>query len=229
METFINDPDEPNMTFKLILIGDYGVGKTSLIQKFAVNNFSQEYISTKASTFETKYIENKKGEIIKIVLWDTAGQEKYRSISKNFFQDAQAIIMVYDITDKQSLESIVEFWFKELNKYREDDVLFYLVGNKCDLDEQRELIDQYRNDFLQMNDMKYMEVSSFSGLNVAKLFEEVITLLYEKECKSRKNEMFLNYDVISTKSNKSRNSRKSKNNSILSKTSDKHQRKRYCC
>ena len=104
--------------FKIVLLGESGVGKTSIIQRYTKDKFEDEQIPTKCASFDTKIIKLDEfiESYIKLNIWDTAGQEKYRALSKIFYKDASAAILVYDITNKKSFDEIKEYWYNQVKE-----------------------------------------------------------------------------------------------------------------
>ena len=128
-------------TIKLVLIGESGVGKTSIISRYTNNTFDPQVLTSSSAQFLTKTIELNKDTSIKFDIWDTAGQEKFKSLAKIFYKDAKVIILVYDITNKNSFESLKNFWYKEIMDNTISDVILAIVGNKADLYENEQFID----------------------------------------------------------------------------------------
>ena len=126
--------DTAGVTVKVVLLGETTVGKTSIISRFIKDSFDPNCITSLGASFISKNLyfpEFKK--TIKFDIWDTAGQEKYRSITKMFYKDASAAILVYDITREESFLEIKNFWFKEVKENSSEDLVVALVGNKKDL------------------------------------------------------------------------------------------------
>lgn len=118
--------------YKSVIVGNSGVGKSSILIRFAENQFQQHYLATIGVDFRFKTI-NVENKLIKFQIWDTAGQERFRTITSAYYRGSQAILLVYDLTDKQSFNDIENFWLTEVDKYGEKDALLILVGNKSDL------------------------------------------------------------------------------------------------
>jgi len=123
---------EYDYLFKLLLIGDSGVGKSCLLLRFADDTYTESYISTIGVDFKIRTIELD-GKTIKLQIWDTAGQERFRTISSTYYRGAHGIIVVYDITNMVSFDN-VKRWLTEIDKYARENVNKLLVGNKMDLD-----------------------------------------------------------------------------------------------
>lgn len=123
--------------FKILIIGDSGVGKSSILLKYVDDLFIDSYISTIGVDFKIKTVPID-GQPVKLQIWDTAGQERFRTITSSFYRGSNGIIMVYDVSNQESFDNIMK-WLNEINKYATDDVVKLLVGNKCDLESQREV------------------------------------------------------------------------------------------
>ena len=167
-----------DLSFKLIVIGDIYVGKSCLTNKAVKNVFSDEYCNTigfEYFTFTIK-VDNK---IIRLQIWDTCGQEMYRSLITNFYRNTSLAIIVYAINNYKSFESI-DSWLKELRKNGNPDVKIFLIGNKADLEEERKVSKELGTKFYQDNKMNgFMEASAKTGLNAKKIFVRAAELLYE--------------------------------------------------
>ena len=117
----MSEEDENQLKIKVVLIGESGVGKTSIISRFITNIFNPLQIPTTAASYVSKTVEIENGKNVKFELWDTAGQERYRSIARIFYQNAAVCILVYDITRKSSFEEIKKYWVKEVKSHIKDD------------------------------------------------------------------------------------------------------------
>ncbi|XP_040871128.1 ras-related protein RABD2c-like isoform X1 [Glycine max] len=122
---------EYDYLFKLLLIGDSGVGKSCLLLRFADDSYLDSYISTIGVDFKIRTVEQD-GKTIKLQIWDTAGQERFRTITSSYYRGAHGIIVVYDVTDQESFNNVKQ-WLNEIDRYASENVNKLLVGNKCDL------------------------------------------------------------------------------------------------
>ena len=126
------------MLFKIVLVGDSGVGKTNLLTRFSKNEFSLESKTTIGVEFATKTITTESGHVIKAQIWDTAGQDRYRAIASSYYKGAVGAMLVYDITKTKSFEN-VEKWLKELRDHGAEHMCTMLIGNKSDLAKDRQV------------------------------------------------------------------------------------------
>ncbi len=117
---------------KVVLLGETGVGKTSIISRYVHNNFSEVLMSTTGASFATKKLEIDSEHKIKFQIWDTAGQERFRSLAKIFYQNASVAVLVYDITRRDTFDKIKNFWVKEIKENAPSDIILALAGNKSD-------------------------------------------------------------------------------------------------
>ncbi|UKJ89845.2 Rab GTPase [Theileria orientalis] len=169
--------------FKLVLIGDSGVGKSCLLLRFADDSFTDSYITTIGVDFRfrTVIVNNKR---VKLQIWDTAGQERFRTITSTYYRGADGIIMVYDVTDKASFEHIND-WLNEVNKYASEDTCKLLLGNKCDIEDNRDVTRTDVERLSEVIEVPSMEVSAKTGHNIDKAFlsitEKLVNLKMEKE------------------------------------------------
>ena len=159
---------------KIVLIGESGVGKTSIIQQFVDQMFQNDQQSTIGGTFSTKIVKCGNGKILKLELWDTAGQERYRSISQLFYKDANAAILVYDITNKFSFEEIQNYWFKQVKESATENIILSIVGNKLDLYEQEVVDQKAAKKYAEDNNALFAVTSAKNSSGIEDLFIEIV-------------------------------------------------------
>ncbi|KAM7398998.1 hypothetical protein PAMP_018293 [Pampus punctatissimus] len=169
--------------FKIVLIGNAGVGKTCLVRRFTQGLFPPGQGATIGVDFMIKTVEIK-GEKVKLQIWDTAGQERFRSITQSYYRSANALILTYDITCEDSFRCLPE-WLREIEQYANNQVVTILVGNKIDLAEKREVLRQRAEDFADAQSMLYLETSAKESDNVEKLFLDLACELI-REAKQNK-------------------------------------------
>lgn len=163
--------------FKIVLIGDSGVGKSNLLSRFTTNEFNINSKSTIGVEFATRTIEVS-GKKIKAQIWDTAGQERYRAITSAYYRGAVGALIVYDISKPSSYENC-QHWLDELKENADANVAIGLIGNKSDLDHMRAVPTDEARNFAQENQLLFTETSAMEGQNVDQAFEELITAIYQ--------------------------------------------------
>ena len=132
-------------TCKVVILGEPGVGKTSIISRYVTNQFSPVVISTTGASYSTKILKIDDENSIKFQIWDTAGQERFRSLTKIFYQNAVAVILVYDITVRETFEQLQKYWIKEIEENAPTDIILALAANKSDM---------YENELVNLNEGK---------------------------------------------------------------------------
>ena len=185
----LNKDNDYNYLFKVVFVGDAGVGKTQIINKFVENKFSENCASTIGVDFKVKTVkcENKK---IKLQLWDTAGQKTYKNIMKAYYKGSQLIVLVYAVDDKNSFDSIP----KLVDEVKEqiENPKFLLVENKCDLEkDKRQVSTEEAQQYAKDNNMRFIEVSAKNGTNINDdMFNSIIQeLLDDMEAEEKKEEI----------------------------------------
>jgi Ras-related protein Rab-11A len=168
--------DDYDYLFKVVLIGDSGVGKSNLLSRFTRNEFSLESKSTIGVEFATRSI-NVDGKTIKAQIWDTAGQERYRAITSAYYRGAVGALLVYDITRHTSFES-VERWLKELQDHTDNNIVVMLVGNKADLRHLRAVSTEDGQALAERESLYFMETSALESTNVENAFKQVLNQIY---------------------------------------------------
>ncbi|KAG9144953.1 hypothetical protein Leryth_021680, partial [Lithospermum erythrorhizon] len=164
----INMNPEYDYLFKLLLIGDSGVGKSCLLLRFADDSYLESYISTIGVDFKIRTVEQD-GKTIKLQIWDTAGQERFRTITSSYYRGAHGIIVVYDVTDQESFNNVKQ-WLSEIDRYASENVNKLLVGNKSDLTAQKVVPYETAKAFADEIGIPFMETSAKSATNVEQAF-----------------------------------------------------------
>ena len=160
--------EEYNEKIKIMIIGDSNVGKTSIIKRFCKNEFSPSFISSIGIDYESKYINIDK-KVINLQLWDTAGQERYRVLARNYYKQSDAFMIVYDITSRGTFNSINN-WIEQIKENASNSVKYSLLGNKCDLEEMRQVQKDEGYELAKRNDVEFYETSAQKGKNIEKAF-----------------------------------------------------------
>ncbi|GMM35714.1 Rab family GTPase [Saccharomycopsis crataegensis] len=163
--------------FKIVLIGDSGVGKSNLLSRFTRNEFNIESRSTIGVEFATRTVEID-GKRVKAQIWDTAGQERYRAITSAYYRGAVGALVVYDISKSESYESVSR-WLKELKEHADANIIIELVGNKSDLDHLRAVPTDEAKHFAAENQLLFTEASALNAENVDLSFHQLLKSIYE--------------------------------------------------
>lgn len=154
--------------FKLLLIGDSGVGKTSILFKFSEDTFSPAFISTIGIDFKIRTIEVD-GKKIKLQVWDTAGQERFRTITTAYYRGAMGIMLVYDVSNLKSFENISN-WIRNIEMHATQDVELMILGNKCDIADKRQVSKEKGEQLALQHSIKFMETSAKANINIEEAF-----------------------------------------------------------
>jgi small GTP-binding protein len=171
--------------FKLLLIGDSGVGKSCLLLRFAEGSFSDSFMSTIGVDFKIKSLQFEDGKVVKLQIWDTAGQERFRTITSSYYRGAHGIIIVFDVTDEESFKNVTS-WISEIENYASESVCKLLVGNKTDLAEQRVVTRQQAEELAQRLGIPYIETSAKTADHVEEAF-----VMMTKEIRNRTGNLAL--------------------------------------
>ncbi|KAM3145992.1 hypothetical protein pb186bvf_001970 [Paramecium bursaria] len=165
--------------FKILLIGDSEVGKSSLLFRFADDNFNEQFLPTIGVDFKVRTL-SCQGNEVKLQIWDTAGQEKFRKIISSYYKGAQGILIVFDITNRQSFINVSN-WIEELKKHPVEGVSKVLVGSKLDLEQKREVSTIEAQTLAQELNIAYIETSNQSSLNIEWPFVRIVEELLQKQ------------------------------------------------
>ena len=165
--------DEPE-NVKVVLLGESGVGKTSIITQFTTNQFNPRCPTSVSAQFTSKIVKFPQfDKSIKFDIWDTVGQEKYRSLAKIFYKDAKIIILVYDITTDFSFKALKDFWYKETLNFADNDPIFAIVANKTDLYEKQTVDNKDGKAFAEEINALFQTTSALSNSGINNLFENL--------------------------------------------------------
>ncbi|XP_041799044.1 RAB11a, member RAS oncogene family, like [Chelmon rostratus] len=171
-----NREDEYDYLFKVVLIGDSGVGKSNLLSRFTRNEFNLESKSTIGVEFATRSIQVE-GKTVKAQIWDTAGQERYRAITSAYYRGAVGALLVYDIAKHLTYEN-AERWLKELQDHADSNIVIMLVGNKSDLRHLRAVPTDEAKAFAEKHGLSFLETSALDSNNVELAFHTILTAIY---------------------------------------------------
>ena len=166
---------------KIVLLGNINVGKTSIASRYCKNSFNEHHINTIGGAYQQQKVVLSNGAIVKLHIWDTSGQERFRAMTNLYYRDAQVALLTYDITNEASFTGI-EFWIEELKyKVENENMILCLVGNKSDVnDADRKITKIQGKKFADDNNMLFYETSAKNGDGVKELFNEVAKKAYEQ-------------------------------------------------
>ena len=172
MKTASTDTD---LVYKILLLGDSEVGKSCFLMRYADNVFVDNYITTIGLDYKLKYVQLDSGQVIKVQLWDTAGQDRYRTIAKNYYKGSHGILLLYDVTKTSSFENIRE-WIKDIREEVYEKAIIFLIGNKIDKKDQIKIKTEDAKKLAEEFNIPFFEASAKSGENV----DEIFKALYKK-------------------------------------------------
>ena len=163
-----------NYVIKLLTLGETEVGKTSIVLRYSDDKFHEDKTATIGIDFKIKIIRKGK-EVIKVSIYDTAGEERFKTLIKHYYRGANGILLIFDLTKKSTFDKL-NIWLEDLRENSDniDNLYIHLIGNKNDLEEQRAISFEEATNFAKKNKLPYMEVSAKTGKNIKNLFDEVI-------------------------------------------------------
>ena len=172
-----------DIVYKVLLLGDSTVGKTCFLLRYCDKTFQDAHLSTIGLDYRVKTMTLKNNKNIKLQIWDTAGQDRFRAITKNYYKGANGIILIYDVTNLQTYEN-VKNWITQIREETNPNVVIYLAGNKIDIPEEeravkteegKEIADEYK--------LQFKETSAKDGINVNEVFQELVEKIDEVNSK----------------------------------------------
>jgi len=186
-------------TYKILMLGDSAVGKTSIITRFTDRKYEPYYITTLGLDFRLKIIHSPTdpNKELKLQIWDTAGQERFKSLSRSYFRSAHAVVLVYAIDDKTSFDHVAN-WLDELTKHGDTKLVKILVGNKVDVEDKRFITTQEGQEIANKQDMFFEEASAKTGKNIDLIFELVVKELEKQTVKEKEKQDLHNAELKDT-------------------------------
>ena len=169
--------EDYDFIFKVLLLGNSDVGKSSLILRYVDQVWSDTFVPTIGVDFKVKTLELQNKQI-KMQIWDTAGQERFRNVISSYFRGAHGILLIYDVTNRDSFKNL-ESWLIEIEKNASENVLKILIGNKNDLVDDKEIKTEEGQAFANRNGMQFIETSAKENTNVTEAFECLVKLMME--------------------------------------------------
>ncbi|KAE8712231.1 Ras-related protein Rab11C [Hibiscus syriacus] len=167
---------EYDYLYKIVLIGDSGVGKSNILSRFTRNEFCLESKSTIGVEFATRTLQVE-GKIVKAQIWDTAGQERYRAITSAYYRGAVGALLVYDITKRQAFDN-VQRWLRELRDHADSNIVVMMAGNKSDLNHLRAVSGDDGHALAEKEGLSFLETSALEATNIEKAFQTVLNEIY---------------------------------------------------
>ena len=171
----MDSSNDTDIVFKILLLGDSEVGKSCFLMRYSENVFVENYITTIGLDYKLKYVKLDSGKTVKVQLWDTAGQDKYRTIAKNYFKGSHGILLLYDITKQSSYDNIRE-WIHDIKEEVSEKAIIFLIGNKIDMTDKRKISKEKGEELAEEYKIPFFEASAKTGENV----DEVFKALYKK-------------------------------------------------
>ncbi|KAK6927029.1 Small GTPase [Dillenia turbinata] len=167
---------EYDYLFKIVLIGDSGVGKSNILSRFTRDTFCLESKSTIGVEFATRTLQVE-GKTVKAQIWDTAGQERYRAITSAYYRGAVGALLVYDITKRQTFDN-VQRWLRELRDHADSNIVIMMAGNKSDLAHLRNVAEEDGQALAEKEGLSFLETSALEAYNIEKAFQTILTEIY---------------------------------------------------
>ena len=168
-----------DIAYKILLLGDSSVGKTCFLKRYTDDTFQDAYLSTIGFDFKYKTITLKNGKIVKVQLWDTAGEERFRTIAKSYYRGAHGIILIYDVTNRKTFENIRK-WINQINEETSGKISILLIANKIDCVDSRQVTKEEGNKMAKIAGLPIFEASAKDSTNVNESFQYLIEKISEK-------------------------------------------------
>ena len=173
-----DDQNNYELLYKIIIIGDTCVGKSNILSRYLKDEFREDSKSTVGVELGSKFLKVK-GVGTKLQIWDTAGQERYRSITSSYFKGSHGCFIVYDITNETSFEDVNK-WYEQAQKESSKEVSIILVGNKCDLENERKVSKEKGEEKARALNCPFFETSALSKLNIDDIFNEMVNNIFDR-------------------------------------------------
>jgi Ras-related protein Rab-1A len=168
-----------DIIYKILLLGDSSVGKTCLLLRYVEDTYTANHISTIGVDYKMKLVSTNDNKVIKLQIWDTAGQDRFRCITKNYYRGSNGIMLIYDITSTSSFQNIKN-WITQIKDYLGDDACITLVGNKIDLESNRRVSTEEGRKLATENNFNFFEASAKDNINISEAFENLTKEMLKK-------------------------------------------------
>ena len=222
--------DSGTEAVKVVLLGESGVGKTSIIAQFTNSTFDPDQVTSLTAQFISKTIEFQNlGKFLKFDIWDTAGQEKYRALAKIFYKDAKVICLVYDITDKKSFEQLKTYWYEMVKTNGEPDVIFAVVANKIDLYDDSAVKEEEGREFAKNIGAIFQATSAKSDTGITNLFDNLGQKYFNPNYDFGGNEEKEKEEYMKKKDEEMQKKKEPKGVKLSAVTTNKKNKKKNCC
>ena len=159
--------------YKVLLLGDSSVGKTCFLMKYTDEAFQETHMATIGLDYRLKSMKLKNGKTVKIQIWDTAGQDRFRAITKNYYKGSHGIILIYDITNPKTFQNITD-WVSQVREEASHNVVIYLIGNKIDLSNERNVSTEEGKELAEKLGLPFNEASALDGTNINETFDDMV-------------------------------------------------------
>ena len=215
-------------TFKVVLLGEAGVGKTSIISQFVDQNFQEDIQSSTGGTFSSKTFIYGNNKLLKFEIWDTAGQERYRSLTTMFYKEANVAVLVYDITRVDSFDEIKIYWSKQIKESAPDNIILVLCANKSDLIKEEKVDEEMARKYAEEIGATFCSTSAKNAFGISDLFLQIAkkyTKCDDIRIKNDDEEIVSQDDDVQEVNKNKRGSVKITHNSV----NKKEEKKKKCC
>ena len=175
--------EQKEFIYKILLLGDSSVGKTCFLMRYTDNTFQDIHMSTIGLDYKLKNVQLENGKMVKIQVWDTAGQDRFRSITKNYYKGAHGIILIYDVTEQKSFDN-VKNWMAQIKEEVSERVSIVLVGNKIDDEDNRKISTEQGESMAKDYEIIFFECSAKTGQNIDEIFNNLVKKVVENFSKS---------------------------------------------
>ena len=174
----MTDNNSSDSVYKVLLLGDSTVGKTCFLMRYTDNTFQEIHMSTIGLDYRLKTMTLNSGKQVKVQIWDTAGQDRFRAITKNYYKGAHGIILIYDVTNQQTFENVTN-WINQIKEEASEKVTIFLVGNKIDDEKNRKVETEEGEKLAKDFQLKFYETSAKTGINVEVTFKDLVQIIDE--------------------------------------------------
>ena len=219
---------------KVVLVGESGVGKSCIIVRFVQNKFDPNTMTSSTNQMVYQTIKLPDDKSVDIILWDTMGQERYRSMNKIYYKNAKVGILVYDVTDKKSFEAIKNYWYEQLKESGDKDIIICLVANKYDLYEKREVTNEEGEEFAKSIGAIFASTSAKNDSGINFLFENIGRKILEPDFdffaaeQKKKDDFKKKKKKEDDENNKAINNKNNNANKIVKLNTQKEKKKKCC-